>query len=186
VRAGALYHDIGKIAHPNFFIENQAIGMNPHDSMNYLQSAELIINHVKNGIKMAKKYKLPESLVEFIATHHGTTKAKYFYLKHLHEFPDEKIDENAFVYPGPLPVSKEASVVMLIDGIEAASRSLKEKTHENMQELINNIVDEKINNKQLDLSNITFRDIKIIKETMLNKLLNIYHVRIEYPKENNI
>ncbi|MDR2911092.1 MAG: HDIG domain-containing protein [Bacteroidales bacterium] len=185
VRAGALYHDIGKIAHPNFFIENQAIGMNPHDSMNYLQSAKLIIDHVKNGIKMAKKHKLPESLIEFIATHHGTTKAKYFYLKHMQEFPDEKIDENAFVYQGPLPVSKEASVVMIIDGIEAASRSLKEKTHDNMQELINNMVDEKINDKQLDLSNMTFRDIKIIKETMLNKLLNIYHVRIEYPKENN-
>ncbi len=185
VRAGALYHDIGKIAHPDFFIENQAIGMNPHDSMNYLQSAELIIDHVRNGIKTAKKYKLPESLIEFIATHHGTTKAKYFYLKHIQEFPDEKVDESAFVYPGPLPVSKEASVVMLIDGIEAASRSLKEKTHDNIQELIDNIVDEKINNKQLDSSNMTFRDIKIIKETMLNKLLNIYHVRIEYPKENN-
>lgn len=187
VRAGALYHDIGKMAQPNFFIENQAMGMmNPHDSLNYLKSAELIINHVKNGVKMAKKYKLPKSLIEFIATHHGTTKAKYFYLKHQQEFPDEKIDENAFVYPGPLPVSKEASVVMLIDGIEAASRSLKEKTPDNLRELINNMVDQKINDKQLDLSNMTFSNIKIIKETLLNRLLNIYHVRIEYPKEEKI
>ena len=183
VRAGALYHDIGKIAQPNFFIENQAMGMNPHDSLNYFKSAELIIDHVKNGVKMAKKHKLPKSLIEFIATHHGTTKAKYFYLKHQQEFPDEKIDESAFVYPGPLPVSKEASAVMLIDGIEAASRSLKEKTHDSLQELINNIIDQKINDKQLDLSYMTFSDIKIIKETLLNKLLNIYHVRIEYPKE---
>ena len=183
VRAGALYHDIGKIAQPNFFIENQAMGMNPHDSLNYLKSAELIIDHVKNGVKMAKKYKLPKPIIEFIATHHGTTKAKYFYLKHQQEFPDEKIDESVFVYPGPLPVSKEASVVMLIDGVEAASRSLKEKTQENLKELINDIIDQKINDKQLELSYITFSDIKTTKEILLNKLLSIYHVRVEYPKE---
>ena len=183
VRVGALYHDIGKVAQPNFFIENQAMGMNPHDSLNYLQSAELIIDHVKNGVKMAKKHKLPKSIIEFIATHHGTTKAKYFYLKHQQEFPDEKIDESVFVYPGPLPVSKEASVVMLIDGVEAASRSLKEKTHDSLRELINNIIDQKINDKQLESSHMTFSDIKTIKETVLNKLLSIYHVRVEYPKE---
>jgi cyclic-di-AMP phosphodiesterase PgpH len=183
VRAGALYHDIGKIAQPGFFIENQAIGMNPHDKMNYQKSAEVIIDHVRNGVKMAKKHKLPESLIEFIATHHGTTKAKYFYLKHQQENPGEKIDENAFIYPGPLPHSKEAAVVMLVDGIEAASRSLKEKTHENLKELINTMIDQKINDKQLDQSNLTFSDIKIIKETLLKKLINIYHIRIEYPKE---
>jgi putative nucleotidyltransferase with HDIG domain len=183
VRAGALYHDIGKIAQPGFFIENQAIGMNPHDKMNYQKSAEVIIDHVKNGVKMAKKHKLPESLVEFIATHHGTTKAKYFYLKHQQENPNEKIEENAFIYPGPLPRSKEAAVVMLVDGIEAASRSLKEKTHENLKELINNMIDQKINDKQLDQSKLTFSDIIIIKETLLKKLINIYHIRIEYPKE---
>ncbi len=183
VRAGALYHDIGKIAKPNFFIENQAMGMNPHDAMDYIKSAEVIIDHVKNGVKLAKKHKLPVSLVEFIATHHGTTKAKYFYLKHQQEKPGEKIDENSFAYPGPLPKSKEASVVMLVDGIEAASRSLKEKTMENIQELVNTMVDQKINDKQLDQSNLTFSDIKIIKETLLKKLINIYHIRIEYPKE---
>jgi hypothetical protein len=183
VRAGALYHDIGKIAKANFFIENQAVGMNPHDSMNYLKSAEVIIDHVKNGVKMAKKHKLPESLVEFIATHHGTTKAQYFYVKHQQEHPDEKVDENAFVYPGPLPVTKEAAVVMLVDGIEAASRSLKEKTLENLRELVNSIIDKKIDDKQLDQSKLTFSDIKSIKEILLKKLVNIYHIRIEYPKE---
>ncbi|NCB08485.1 MAG: HDIG domain-containing protein [Bacteroidia bacterium] len=183
VRAGALYHDIGKVVKPNFFIENQEMGMNPHDNMNYFKSAEVIIDHVKNGVKMAKKHKLPESLIEFIATHHGTTKAKYFFLKHQQENPGEVIDENSFAYPGPLPKSKEASVVMLIDGIEAASRSLKEKTMESLRELITTMIDQKMNDKQLDQSNLTFSDIKIIKEILLKKLVNIYHIRIEYPKE---
>lgn len=185
VRAGALYHDIGKIAKPNFFIENQAVGMNPHDKMNYLKSAEIIIDHVKNGVKMAKKHKLPEPLIEFIATHHGTTKAKYFFLKHQQENKNEQIDENSFIYPGPLPKSKEAAVVMLIDGIEAASRSMKVKTRENLRELIHNMIDQKINDRQLDESELTFNDINTIKETLLVKLINIYHVRIEYPKEEN-
>jgi putative nucleotidyltransferase with HDIG domain len=183
VRAGALYHDIGKIARPEFFIENQAMGINPHDKMNYLKSAEIIIDHVKNGVKMARRHKLPEALIEFIATHHGTTKAQYFYLKHQEEHPKEKVDENSFIYPGPLPRTKEAAVVMIIDGIEAASRSLKEKTTENLKELIYKMIDQKIRDRQLDQSDLTFRDITIIKETLLNKLINIYHARIEYPKE---
>jgi putative nucleotidyltransferase with HDIG domain len=186
VRAGALYHDIGKIAKPNFFIENQAAGMNPHDQMNYIKSAEIIIDHVKNGVKMAHKHKLPEPIIEFIATHHGTTKAKYFYLKHQQENPKEKIPDNQFIYPGPLPKSKEAAVVMLVDGIEAASRSLKDKTYEKLKELINNMIDQKIQDKQLDQSKLTFSDINSIKDTLLKKLINIYHVRIEYPKENKI
>lgn len=183
VRAGALYHDIGKIAKPNFFIENQSVGMNPHDQLSHLKSAEVIIDHVKNGVKLAQKHKLPAPLIEFIATHHGTTKAKYFYIKHKQENPDKKIDEDSFIYPGPLPKSKEAAVVMLVDGIEAASRSLPEKTVENLQKLIENMIDQKIEDKQLDNSNLTFRDIHVIKETLLNKLINIYHIRIEYPKE---
>ncbi len=186
VRAGALYHDIGKIASPGFFIENQAEGINPHDKMNYLKSAEKIIDHVKNGVRMAKKHKLPESLIEFIATHHGTSKAQYFYLKHLQENPEEMGDEKPFIYPGPLPKSKEAAVVMIVDGIEAASRSLKDKTYGNFRVLINNMIDQKIKDKQLDESDLTFHDIKLIKETLLNKLVNIYHLRIEYPKDNNL
>ena len=185
VRAGALYHDIGKISKPNFFIENQSVGMNPHDDLSYTKSAELVIDHVKNGVKMAQKYKLPEPIIEFIATHHGTTKANYFFLKHRQESTDKITDEDSFVYPGPLPKSKEAAVVMLIDGIEAASRSLKEKTYENLKELIHRMIDEKIKLNQLDNSELTFSDINIIKETLLNKLINIYHVRIEYPKDEN-
>ncbi len=183
VRAGALYHDIGKISRPNFFIENQAIGMNPHDDLNYIKSAELVIDHVKNGVVMARKHKIPEPVIEFIATHHGTTKANYFFLKHKHENPDRTTPEEAFIYPGPLPKSKEATVVMLIDGIEAASRSLKEKTYLNFIELINKMIDDKIKLNQLDNSLLTFSDINIIKETLLYKLINIYHIRIEYPKE---
>jgi cyclic-di-AMP phosphodiesterase PgpH len=183
VRAGALYHDIGKISRPNFFIENQAIGMNPHDDLSYVKSAELVIDHVKNGVMMAHKYKLPQPIIEFIATHHGTTKANYFFLKHRQDNPNKLTNEVPFIYPGPLPKSKEATVVMLIDGIEAASRSLKEKTFDNLKELINRMIDEKIKLNQLDNSALTFSDINIIKETLLNKLINIYHVRIEYPKE---
>lgn len=183
VRAGALYHDIGKISKPNFFIENQVAGLNPHDEMSYIKSAEVIIDHVKNGVKMAQKHKLPEPIVEFIATHHGTTKANYFYLKHSQENPDTKADDNSFIYPGPLPRTKEAAVVMLVDGIEAASRSLKEKNYENLKKLIVDMIDQKIRLGQLDQSALTFNDINIIKETLLNKLINIYHIRIEYPKE---
>ncbi|QIA07815.1 HD family phosphohydrolase [Draconibacterium halophilum] len=183
VRAGALYHDIGKIGRPNFFIENQAVGMNPHDRISHLKSAEVIIDHVKNGVKMAQKHKLPAVIIEFIATHHGTTKAKYFYLKHQEQNPDKTVDANAFDYPGPLPRSKEAAVVMLVDGIEAASRSMKEKTHENLKALIDSMIDKKIEDKQLDDSNLTFRDIDTIKATLLEKLINIYHIRIEYPDE---
>ncbi|WP_303918120.1 MULTISPECIES: HD family phosphohydrolase [Draconibacterium] len=183
VRAGALYHDIGKIGRPNFFIENQAMGMNPHDRISHLKSAEVIIDHVKNGVKMAQKHKLPAVIIEFIATHHGTTKAKYFYLKHQELNPDQEVDEDAFAYPGPLPRSKEAAVVMLVDGIEAASRSMKEKTHENLKALINSMIDKKIEDKQLDDSDLTFSDINTIKRTLLEKLINIYHIRIEYPNE---
>ena len=185
VRAGSLYHDIGKITSPEFFIENQAVGINPHDKLNHLKSAEVIINHVKNGLKLAKKYKLPEALTEFIATHHGTTRAQYFYLKHQEENPQETMDDSMFVYPGPLPRSKEAAVVMIVDGVEAASRSLKDKTHEKIREVVDNMIDQKIRDGQLENSELTFHDVKTIKETLLNKLLNIYHVRIEYPKEKN-
>ncbi len=182
-RAGALYHDIGKVAQPTYFIENQEIGMNPHDQMSYVKSAEIIIDHVKNGIKTAKKHKLPESIVEFIATHHGTSKAKYFYLKQQQENPDAAIDEANFAYPGPLPHSREASVIMLIDGIEAASRSMKEKTYDNIKKLIENMMDQKLRDRQLDNSDLTFADLDKIKGILLRKLVNIYHVRIEYPEE---
>lgn len=183
VRAGALYHDIGKAEKPTYFIENQEMGMNPHDQMDYRKSAEIIIDHVKHGIKTARKYKLPESIVEFIATHHGTTKAKYFYLKHIQDNPEEDTNEDDFAYPGPLPRSREATVVMLVDGIEAASRSMKEKTVDNLQNLINDMIDQKLRDRQLDNSDLTFSDIDTIKRVLLKKLINIYHVRIAYPED---
>ncbi|MDD4755471.1 MAG: HDIG domain-containing protein, partial [Prolixibacteraceae bacterium] len=185
VRAGALYHDIGKISAPAFFIENQEAGINPHDQMSYLKSAEIIIDHVNKGVRLAKKHKLPDSLIEFIATHHGTSKAKYFYLKHQENNPSEKTDESSFIYPGPLPVSKEAAVVMIVDGIEAASRSLKEKTSQKFKDLIEEMIDQKIRDKQLEQCDLTFHDIKVIKDILLTKLMNIYHLRIEYPKEKD-
>jgi putative nucleotidyltransferase with HDIG domain len=184
VRAGALYHDIGKIANADYFTENQFGIKNPHELLDYENSAGIIIDHVHAGLKLAKKYKLPARLLEFITTHHGTTKAKYFYLKQKQEFPSQALDEAKFQYPGPLPRTKEATVVMLADGIEAASRSLKDKTTENLRELVNSMIDQKIEEHQLDNSNVTFNDIIQIKDIFLAKLVNIYHVRIAYPKED--
>jgi cyclic-di-AMP phosphodiesterase PgpH len=183
VRAGALYHDIGKIQNAHYFTENQFGIKNPHDSISYEQSAAKIIEHVKDGLKVAKKYKLPDSLNEFISTHHGTTKAKYFYLKQKEEHPESIINDKKYEYPGPLPRSKEAAVVMLIDGIEAASRSLDDKNPENIKALVERMVDQKVQEHQLDNSKMTFNDIRNTKEILVNKLLNIYHVRITYPSE---
>lgn len=182
VRAGALYHDIGKTSNPEFFIENQDVGMNPHDKMDHLKSAEIIIDHVGNGIKLAHKYGLPEVLISFIATHHGTTQANYFYRLYQNENPGKDINRSLFTYPGPLPQIKETAVLMLIDGIEAATRSLKEKSLENIRDLIDSMVEQKIRSGQLTEADLTFKDISILKSTLLEKLVNIYHVRIEYPK----
>jgi hypothetical protein len=151
--------------------------------MSYVKSAEIIIDHVRNGIRTAKKYRLPESIMEFIASHHGTSKAKYFYLKQQQENPAEALNEKDFAYPGPLPRSREAAVVMLVDGIEAASRSMKEKTYDNLKILIDNMIDQKMRERQLDNSELTFAELDKIKEILLRKLVNIYHVRIEYPQE---
>lgn len=182
VRAGALYHDIGKTFDPEFFIENQAVGMNPHDQLDHLKSAQIIIDHVSNGVKLARKYRLPEVLISFITTHHGTTQANYFYKLYQNENPDQEIDRSLFTYPGPLPTDKETAVLMLTDGIEAAVRSLKERSVDNIRQLIDNMVEQKIAAGQLANSSLTFRDITILKNTLLEKLVNIYHVRIEYPK----
>lgn len=183
VYAGALYHDIGKMNQPVYFIENQSDGINPHNELGYKESARVIIDHVAYGVKLAHRHKLPEVLINFISTHHGTTQAKYFYTLYKNEHPDESIDSSEFTYPGPKPHNKETSVVMLIDGIEAATRSLKEKTHENIKEMIDRMIKQKLEEGQLDDADLTMRDISILKETLLEKLLNVYHVRIEYPKE---
>ncbi len=182
VRAGALYHDIGKTSDPEFFIENQALGMNPHDRIDHMESAKIIIDHVANGVRLARKHGLPEILISFITTHHGTTQANYFYKMYQKEHPGDDIDQGSFSYPGPLPQDKETAVLMLTDGIEAAARSLKEKSVDTLRDMIEYMVEQKIRANQLSNSDLTFRDITILKSTLLEKLVNIYHVRIEYPK----
>jgi hypothetical protein len=183
VRAGALYHDIGKTNQPAYFIENQAAGMSPHSKLDNKESAKIIIDHVTRGVKIARRHKLPEVLIEFISSHHGTSQAKYFYTTYKNEHPNEEVDPKEFTYPGPPPKNKETSVVMLIDGIEAAARAMKEKSLENLQALIEKIVQDKIDTGQLDNADLTLREIRIFKETILEKLMNIYHIRIEYPED---
>jgi putative nucleotidyltransferase with HDIG domain len=182
VYAGALYHDIGKTHQSDYFIENQVAGMNPHDSLDYLKSAIIIIDHVTFGVQLAHKYKLPEVLISFITTHHGTTQSNYFYKKYQIENPGVEVDTTLFSYPGPLPYSKEMAVLMLVDGIEATAHSLKEKSAAAFSEMIDYIVDQKIKSNQLIDADLTLREITILKSTLLEKLVSIYHVRIEYPK----
>ncbi|HEY3372030.1 MAG TPA: HDIG domain-containing protein, partial [Prolixibacteraceae bacterium] len=182
IRAGALYHDIGKTFDPEFFIENQAMGMNPHDQIDHIKSSGIIIDHVANGVRLAQKYRLPEILIDFITTHHGTTQTDYFYKTYKNEHPGINVDPKMFTYPGPLPQNKETAVLMLIDGIEAATRSLNEKSVDNIRALIEKMVEQKIRSNQLINADLTFGDINVLKITLLEKLINIYHVRIEYPK----
>jgi len=182
VYAGALYHDIGKTYKSEYFIENQVDRMNPHDNLDYLKSAVIIIDHVTYGVQLARKYKLPEVLISFITTHHGTTQSNYFYRKYQLENPGVEVDTTLFSYPGPLPHSKEMAVLMLTDGIEATAHSLKEKSAATFSEMIDYIVDQKIKSNQLIDADLTLRDITILKSTLLEKLVSIYHVRIEYPK----
>lgn len=182
VRTGALYHDVGKILNSNYFIENQMAGQNPHEKMSYEKSAEKIIDHVKEGVIFANKHKIPAAIVEFIKTHHGTSLAGYFYTKYLKDNPGGEIDIKSFTYPGPNPITRETAIVMLADGVEAASRSLPEKNADTLMNIVNKIIDGKINNRELEDAPLTFRDIKTIKEIFFEKLKNIYHVRIQYPK----
>ena len=181
-RTGALYHDIGKMDQPMYFIENQVTGVNPHDELTYEESARVIINHVISGIEKAKKHKLPEQIIDFIRTHHGTRKVEYFYILQKKENPDETIDKRRFTYPGPIPFSKETSVVMMADSVEAASRSLKIIDEETINDLVENIINKQMETGQFANSDITLRDITKIKKLLKRKLMNIYHIRIEYPK----
>lgn len=180
-RTGALYHDIGKLAAPMYFTENQVSGINPHDQLDYLKSAEIIKNHVIKGVQIAKEYNLPMQIVDFIKTHHGTSKTGYFYIMYKKQHPDEDC-EALFTYPGPRPINKEMAVVMMADSIEAASRSLKKYDTETISTLVENIVNIQISSKQFDVTNLTFKDIDTVKELFKEKLKNIYHARIEYPK----
>jgi len=180
VRAGALYHDIGKMANPLYFIENQTSGFNPHDSLPYEESAQIIIRHVSDGVEMAEKANLPQIVIDFIQTHHGNTRVAYFYQSFLKNFPEKIIDENTFRYPGPIPFSKEAGVLMLADSIEAASRSLKEPNQQSISDLVDKIVKYKLDQNQLSNSDITLKEIETIKDIFKRMLMSIYHVRIDY------
>lgn len=182
VRAGALYHDIGKMDMPMYFIENQAHGINPHEDLNFDESAAIIIDHVIKGIEIAKKNKLPEQIIDFIRTHHGTTITAYFYRSFQNAFPGEKIDESKFHYPGPIPFSKETAVLMMADSVEAASRSLKKYDAEAIDNLVEMIINKQIEQEQFVNADITFKDINALKKIFKKKLMNIYHVRVEYPR----
>lgn len=180
VRAGALYHDIGKMENPLFFIENQSSGFNPHDKLSYEESAQIIISHVSKGIELARKANLPEIIIDFIKTHHGNTRVDYFFQSFLKNFPEKFINENIFRYPGPIPYSKETGVLMLADSVEAASRSLREPDEKSISDLVDRIVKYKLNQDQLKDSNITLKDIETIKTIFKRMLMSIYHVRIDY------
>ena len=183
VRAGALYHDIGKMDNPQYFIENQNKGTNPHDALAYEQSAQIIIQHVNKGVENARRHHIPEMLIDFIRTHHGNTRVDYFYQSFLKNFPEKFVDENIFRYPGPIPFSKETAVLMLADSVEAASRSLKEPDAQSISDLVDRIIEYKLDQHQLTDSNITLKDIDTIKLIFKTMLMGIYHVRIEYVLE---
>ena len=185
VRAGALYHDIGKMDMPMYFIENQTTGMNPHDDLGYEESARIIIGHVTKGVQMAKKHKLPEILIDFIRTHHGTRVAEYFYNRQRIEFPEKEAEDKDFRYPGPLPYSKETSVLMMADSVEAASRSLENHTAESINHLVESIIDRQIEKQQFVNAELTLKDITKVKKILKKKIMSIYHVRITYPEPIN-
>lgn len=182
VRAGALYHDIGKLSNPNFFTENQR-GVNPHDALPPERSAEIIIQHVTDGVKRAMKAGLPNMLIDFIREHHGKGKAKYFYFTYCNAHPGEEVDAAPFTYPGPNPHSRETSLLMMADSVEAASRSLKEHTPQAISELVNKIIDSQIAEGLHNDSSLSFRDVELIKAAFVKRLTTIYHSRIQYPDQ---
>lgn len=184
VRTAALYHDIGKLERPVFFTENQA-GGNPHTHLTPVKSAEVIIAHVTNGLALADKYNLPSVIKRFISTHHGRGKVKYFYITYKNQHPDEDIDESLFTYPGPNPATKEEAILMMCDSVEAASRSLPEYTEESISTLVDRIIDSQVADGFFTECDITFRDIAQAKQTLKERLKNIYHTRISYPELQN-
>ena len=180
IRAGAIYHDIGKLRNPLYFIENQSNNFNPHDEIEFHESAEIIINHVISGIEIAKEHNLPDELVDFIRTHHGTTTVQYFYKQFIANFPDEEIDIKSFTYPGPKPYSKETAILMMADSAEASARSLRNPTAENIDKLIEEIINKQIEQGQFVNADITLKEITQLKNLFKKKLVNIHHVRLEY------
>ncbi len=185
VRTGALYHDIGKMVNPVFFTENQA-GVNPHDNMSYTESAQIVISHVTEGLKLAEKYNLPTVIKNFILTHHGKGMTKFFYISYVNEHPNEPVDKSLFTYPGPNPFTREQALLMMADTVEAASRSLHVYTEQSISELVNRLIDGQVADGFFTECPITFRDIAIAKQTLIERLKAIYHTRISYPKMNNV
>ena len=183
VRTGALYHDIGKLENPIYFTENQNGGISPHQRLSPIESAQVIIKHVTDGIAIAEREGLPKKIKEFIATHHGLSKTGYFYITYKNQHPDEVVDEKLFTYPGPQPFTKEQAVLMMADCVEAASHSIKEYTEENICKLVDNIIDAKFREGELMMAPLTFQDIFTIKEVFKKRLMAIYHTRISYPSE---
>ncbi len=179
-RVGALYHDIGKMNNPTYFTENQVTNVNPHDDINPKESAEIIINHVIEGIELAQRNNLPDRVIDFIRTHHGTTRVYYFYKKELENNPDA--EEADFTYPGPIPFSKETAILMMADSVEAASKSLVNPSYPVIEEFVEKIVSGQMKSNQFLNANITFKEIEMVKKVLKQKLTNIYHLRVEYPE----
>ncbi|MGM0650633.1 MAG: HD family phosphohydrolase [Bacteroidota bacterium] len=182
VRTGALYHDIGKTASPQYFAEN-INGTNPHDKLDYAESARLIIAHVTNGKKMAKKAKLPDKIIDFIVTHHGTTRVEFFYRSFINKYPDKNIDKKNFTYPGPKPQNIENAILMMADTVEAATRSLDDYSEKNIRNMVYTLIDKQRESDQFENVDITFKMITKAKRVFTEKLLSIYHTRLEYPDQ---
>ncbi len=180
-RVGALYHDIGKLKRPSYFTENQKANVSPHDELTPRQSAEIIISHVINGIKIAQKHNIPDRVIDFIRTHHGTSLVFYFYKKQ-EEISSEKLNLDDFKYPGPKPFSKETAILMMADSVEAASKSLKSPTVDDIKKFVNKIINSQMADQQFNSSDITFAEIELVKKVLFKKLINVYQLRIEYPE----
>ncbi len=180
-RTGALYHDIGKMNNPLYFVENQVSGYNPHDELGYEESAKVIIGHVLDGIEMARKHGLPEKIIDFIRTHHGTRRVEYFYRLEKKLNPGMEIDQSEFTYHGPAPFSRETAVVMMADSVEAASRSLSQPDEQKINDLVDNIIHSLMADDQFMNANITMKEISSVRKVLKKKLLNIHHARIAYP-----
>lgn len=182
IRTGALYHDVGKMINPAFFTENQAPGMNPHAGLPFEESARIIISHVKDGLKIAQKHNVPQQIIDFIETHHGTSMPKYFYISWKNANPDKEANEADFRYPGPNPFTKETAIMMMADAVEASSRSLPEYSEASLRSLVEKIIDTQLNEGYFKLAPLTFRDIQTVKDVFVDKLKTVYHSRIAYPE----
>ena len=184
VRAGALYHDIGKMAHPSNFIENQSHGRNPLLDLSPIDAAQAVISHVTDGVNIARKNGIPQVIINFITTHHGDSLVKFFYTNYANAHPNEKVDESLFRYHGPRPMDKECAIVMMADGVEARSRTLSVYTEETISEMVDDMIDMQMKDHQLNNTPLSFKDVAVIKEVFKEKLIAAHHKRIKYPTLN--